>query len=56
MIDEKIARVKKLIAQRETIDAELASLFNMTKRGRPARKDNGTVEADEQTQTADGEE
>ncbi|RXH12331.1 hypothetical protein EAS56_17640 [Bradyrhizobium guangzhouense] len=45
MIDEKIARVKKLIEQREAIDAELASIFNMatTKRGRP-RKESGSVE------------
>ena len=41
MIDEKIARVKTLIQQREKIDAELASLFGMTeqaKRGRPRKE------------------
>lgn len=45
MIEEKIARVKKLIEQREAIDAELATLFNVStaKRGRP-RKDSVTVE------------
>ena len=42
MIDDKINRVKKLIQQREEIDAELAGIFGMTqtKRGRP-RKDAG---------------
>ena len=43
MIDERIARVKKLIEQREKIDAELAEIFglsNAPKRGRP-RKEQG---------------
>lgn len=41
MIDEKIARVKDLIRQREEIDAELKTLFGgsaPSRRGRP-RKD-----------------
>ena len=41
MIDEKIARLKSLIEQREQIDKELSELFGLTlqpKRGRP-RKD-----------------
>ena len=44
MIEEKIARVKTLIEQREKIDAELASLFGISeqaKRGRP-RKEQGS--------------
>jgi len=44
MIEEKISRVKKLIEQRERIDAELASLFGISeqaKRGRP-RKEQGS--------------
>jgi hypothetical protein len=41
MIDEKIAKVKALIEERERIDRELSALFGLTdqpKRGRP-RKD-----------------
>jgi hypothetical protein len=41
MIDQKIARVKELIRQREEIDAELKALFGgaeAPRRGRP-RKD-----------------
>jgi len=41
MIDEKIAKVKALIEERERIDRELSALFGSTdqpKRGRP-RKD-----------------
>jgi hypothetical protein len=41
MIDEKIAKVKALIDERERIDRELSALFGLTdqpKRGRP-RKD-----------------
>jgi len=52
MIEEKIARVKKLIEQREKIDAELAGLFGMagqSKRGRPRKEQgNGTTVAPEQ--------
>lgn len=50
MLEEKIARVKKLIEQREKIDAELADMFgisNAPKRGRP-RKDQQNGGADEQ--------
>ena len=32
MLDERIARVKELIAQREEIDAELMSLLNIDRR------------------------
>lgn len=42
MLDEKIARVKALIEQRETIDAELAELLGIlpkAKRGRPRKED-----------------
>ena len=47
MIDEKIARVKQLIQQREAIDAELAAVFGLVeqpKRGRPRKEttNNGT--------------
>ena len=41
MLEEKIARAKKLLEQRDKIEAELASIFglaNAPKRGRP-RKD-----------------
>jgi hypothetical protein len=41
MIDEKIARVKHLIQQREAIDAELATVFGLAeqpKRGRPKKE------------------
>lgn len=44
MIDAKIARVKKLIEEREAIDAELGAIFGLgqsSKRGRP-RKDSQT--------------
>jgi hypothetical protein len=47
MIDEKIARVKNLIAQREAIDAELSAIFGMTdtpKRGRPRKESAGNNE------------
>jgi hypothetical protein len=46
MIEEKIARAKSLIEQREKIDAELASLFGLSdqpRRGRP-RKEQGSLE------------
>lgn len=42
MIDGKIARVKKLIEEREAIDAELGAIFGLgqsTKRGRPRKED-----------------
>jgi hypothetical protein len=41
MLEEKLARVRKLMEQREKIDAELAGMLGMStapKRGRP-RKD-----------------
>jgi hypothetical protein len=41
MLEEKLARVKKLMEQREKIDAELAGMLGLStapKRGRP-RKD-----------------
>jgi hypothetical protein len=43
MIDERIARVKILIAKREEIDSELSALLGLTqtKRGRP-RKETGS--------------
>jgi hypothetical protein len=44
MIDERIARVKKLIEQREKIDAELLHLFGInepSKRGRPRKEQAG---------------
>jgi hypothetical protein len=44
MLEEKITRVKKLIEQRDQIEAELAAIFGMTapsKRGRP-RKEKGS--------------
>jgi len=49
MIDDKIARVKKLIQQREAIDAELAAIFGLAdapRRGRP-RKDPSTASLEE---------
>ena len=42
MIDEKIAKVKALIDERERIDRELSTLFGLTdqpKRGRPRKDD-----------------
>lgn len=48
MIDDKIAKVKALIDERERIDRELSALFGLTesaKRGRP-RKD-GREQPDE---------
>jgi hypothetical protein len=44
MLEEKIAHVKKLLEQRDKIEAELASIFglaNAPKRGRP-RKEQGS--------------
>ena len=49
MIDEKIARVKKLIEQREKIDAELTALFGGTetpRRGRPRKEPAGDAESE----------
>ena len=43
MLEEKLARIKKLMEQRDKIDAELALLFGMSdqpRRGRP-RKEQG---------------
>ena len=40
MLEEKLARVKKLMEQREKIDAELAGMLGMStapKRGRPRK-------------------
>jgi hypothetical protein len=38
MIDEKIARVKALIEERERIDEELSALFGLApRRGRPPK-------------------
>ena len=42
MLDDKLARVKKLIARREEIDAELSQLLGLTektKRGRQPKND-----------------
>jgi hypothetical protein len=44
MLEEKLARVKKLMEQREKIDAELAGMLGMStapRRGRP-RKEQGS--------------
>jgi hypothetical protein len=46
MIDEKIARVKQLIQQREAIDVELAAIFGLAeqpKRGRPKKEQTSTT-------------
>lgn len=54
MIDDKIARVKKLISQREEIDAELATIFGIVqqqRRGRP-RKDAAANGSESDTSTA----
>ena len=56
MIDSKIARVKKLIEEREAIDAELGAIFGLgqsSKRGRP-RKDGKADEAEPRSQTTEG--
>jgi hypothetical protein len=55
MIDAKIARVKKLIEEREAIDAELGAIFGLSqnpKRGRP-RKDDKAEEAEPPSQTSE---
>jgi hypothetical protein len=42
MLDDKLARIKKLIERREEIDAELSQLLGLTdkpRRGRQARDD-----------------
>jgi len=49
MIDEKIAKVKALIDERERIDRELSALFGLTdqpKRGRPRKDGREPVQAD----------
>ena len=46
MLDDKIARVKKLIEKREEIDAELSQLLGLAekpRRGRPPKDDATTV-------------
>lgn len=54
MIDEKIARVKKLIEQREKIDAELTALFGGTetpRRGRPRKEPAGDADSETSSPT-----
>ena len=56
MIDDKIARVKKLIQQREEIDAELAAMFGgaeMPRRGRPRKEPAGHADSGTASATAD---
>jgi hypothetical protein len=38
MLDDKLARVKKLIAKREEIDAELSQLLGLTEKTRRGRQ------------------
>jgi hypothetical protein len=45
MLEEKLARVRKLMEQREKIDAELAGMLGMStapKRGRPRKEQPGS--------------
>jgi hypothetical protein len=56
MLDDKLRRIKKLMEDRERLDAELSQLLGITerpKRGRPAKQENtdgpgntGTVESE----------
>jgi hypothetical protein len=54
MIEDKIAKAKALIQQREQIDRELSALFGLAdapKRGRP-RKEHGHESSDDQVGAA----
>jgi hypothetical protein len=50
MLDDKLARVKKLIAKREEIDAELSQLLGITEKTRRGRESKGDI-ADDRTDT-----
>ena len=48
MLEDKLARVRKLMAERDKIDAELSAMFGMAasvRRGRP-RKDQGSTSSE----------
>ena len=49
MLDDKLARIKKLIAKREEVDAELSQLLGITektRRGRQPKDDIGDGRTD----------
>jgi hypothetical protein len=49
VLDDKLARIKKLIAKREQIDAELSVLLGITektRRGRQSKEDESHAGAD----------
>ena len=55
MLEEKIARVKKLLDQRDKIEAELASIFGLAhapKRGRPRKEHGGGADGGMTGETA----
>ena len=52
MLEEKLARIKKLMEQRDKINAELAEMVGMnapTKRGRPRKDHDNTPVAAQET-------
>jgi hypothetical protein len=48
LLDDKLARIKKLIAKREQIDAELSGLLGITEKSRRGRQ---TKEHEPETNT-----
>jgi hypothetical protein len=50
MLDDKLARVKNLIAKREEIDAELSQLLGITEKTRRGRQPRCAI-ADDRTDT-----
>jgi hypothetical protein len=52
MLDDKLARVKKLITKREEIDAELSELLGITEKTRRSRQPKGDIADDRTDATA----
>jgi hypothetical protein len=50
MLDDKLARVKKLISKREEIDAELSQLLGISEKTKRGRQPKGDI-ADDRTDT-----